>query len=41
MTSMINTVSKSSRVVRGSPALNQVLKKGISTRELDATKGGK
>lgn len=39
MTSIINTVGKSSRAIRETPVLKELLRKGISTRELDATKG--
>jgi hypothetical protein len=33
--------AKSLRTIRRSPALKQLLRRGVSTQELDATKGGK
>jgi hypothetical protein len=41
MSSVITSVERSSRAIRASPLMSQVLKKSISTQELDATKGGK
>ena len=41
MSSLINTVGRTSRTVRASSVMSRVLKKRISTQELDAAKGGK
>ena len=41
MNSLLCTSTKSTRAFRGTPVLKGLLRRGVSTQELDASKGGK